>query len=196
MEQAKLALASDPLSAYAHATYALTCIVASKTAEGVEVSRRAVQLDPESFLANWALQMALLVSGQFAASVAAGESTFVMSGRHPLSMALLAVALADCGKATEAVYGEMQVRARREYVTPTSLAIAACAVAREDEAIRYACEAYEIRDANYLLFSRYFPLASCLYRYPQFCEIIVQMGRSDWLRDQPPLTDTQEPREP
>jgi len=107
------------------------------------------------------------------------------------------VALADWGKATEAdaVYGEMQARARREYVTPTVLAIAACAVAREDEAIRYARAACEIRDASFLLFSRYFPLASRLYRYPQFCEIIAQMGRSDWLRDQPPLTATQEPRE-
>jgi hypothetical protein len=88
----------------------------------------------------------------------------------------------------------MQARARREYVTPTVLAIAACAVEREDEAIRYAREAYETRDPNYLQLSRYFPMASRLYRYPRFCEIITQMGHSDWLRDQPPLTDTQEPR--
>jgi len=197
MEQTKLALESDPLSAYAHAMYAATCSIAGESGEGVEVSRRAVQLDPESYFATWALQMALLVSGQFETSVAAGELALAMSGRHPWSMAWLAVALADWGKATEAdaVYGEMQARARREYVAPTSLAIAACAVAREDEAICYAREAYEIRDANFFFFSRYFPLASRLYRYPGFCEIIAQMGRSDWLRDQPPLTATQEPRE-
>jgi len=197
MQQAKLALASDPLSAYAHAIYALSCTVAGKTGEGVEVARRAVQLDPESFLANWALLTALVLSGQFETSVAAVESALAMSGRHPWSMACLAVALADRGKATEAdaVYAEMQARARREYVMPTALAIAACASAREDEAIRYARAACEIRDPNYLLFSRYGPLASRLYRFPQFCEIIAQMGRSDWLRDQPPLTDTQEPRE-
>ncbi|MCP3725804.1 winged helix-turn-helix domain-containing protein [Paraburkholderia sp. CNPSo 3272] len=196
MEQAKLALKSDPLSAYAHALYALTCLVAGKTAEGVEVSRRAVHLDAESFLANWVLQMALLSNGQFEASIAAGESALAMSGRHPWSMAWLAVALASWGKATEAdaVCAEMQARSRREYVTPTSLAIAACAVARKDEAIRYAREAYEIRDANFFFFSRYFPLSYRLYRYPEFCEIIAQMGRSDWLRDQPPLTATQELR--
>jgi adenylate cyclase len=196
MAQAKLALASDPLSAYAHAIYALTCTVAGKTGESVEVARRAIQLDPESFLAHWALLTALVLSGQFERSIAAGEATLAMSGRHPWPMAWLAVALADCGKATEAdaVYAEMQARARREYVPPTSLAIAACAVAREDEAIRYAREAYEIRDPNYLLFSRYCPLASRLYRFPQFCEIIAQMGRSDWLCDQPSPTATLEPR--
>ncbi|MEX3812617.1 winged helix-turn-helix domain-containing tetratricopeptide repeat protein [Paraburkholderia sp. BR13439] len=87
MEQARLALAADPLSAYAHALYALTCTVAGKTREGVEVARRAVQLDPESWLANGVLQAALLVNGQFETSVAAGEATLAMSGRHPWSMA-------------------------------------------------------------------------------------------------------------
>jgi adenylate cyclase len=190
MEQVKLALESDPLSAYAHAIYAVTCAVAGKTGEGVEVARRAVQLDPESFLANAVLQGALLVNGQFETSVAAGESALAMSGRHPWCMSWLALALSDCGKAAEAdaVYAEMQARARREYIMPTSLAIAACAVAREDDAIRYAREAYEIRDPNYLHLSRYFPMASRLYRYPKFHEIIAQMGRSDWLRDEPPLT--------
>jgi tetratricopeptide (TPR) repeat protein len=187
MEQAKLALASDPLSGYAHAMYALMmCQIAGKAAESVEVSRRAVQLDSESFLANWALQVALLTSGQFEASVAAGESALAMSGRHPWCMASLAMALADWGKTSEAeaLYFEMQARARREYVAPTLLAIAASAAAREDEVIRYAREAYEIRDPSFTtFFSRYFFLSPRLYRDPRFREIIAQMGRSDWLRD-------------
>jgi tetratricopeptide (TPR) repeat protein len=186
MEQAKLALASDPLSGYAHAQYALTCIPAGKTAESVEASRRAVELDPESFLANWVLHAALLFSGQFEASVAAAESALAISGRSPWCMASLAIALADWGKTREAdsLYFEMQARASREYVAPTSLAIAALAAAREKEVIRYAREACEIHDpscATY--FSRYFPLSPRLYRYPRFREIIAQMGRNDWLRD-------------
>ena len=101
-------------------------------------------------------------------------------------MAWLAVALADWGKTgeAEALYLEMQARARREYVAPTSLAIAALAAAREDEMIRYAREACEIRDPSCAtFFSRYFPFSPRLYRYPRFREIIAQMGRSDWLRD-------------
>jgi TolB-like protein/Tfp pilus assembly protein PilF len=186
MEQAKSALASDPLSGYAHAMYALTCQLAGKTAESVEVSRRAVQLDSESFLTNSVLQNTLASSGQFEASVAAGESALAMSGRHPWSMAWLALALADWGKTGEAdaLYFEMQARARREYLAPTSLAVAALATAREDEAIRYAREAYEIRDPAFTtFFSRYNVLSPRWYRNPRFREIIAQMGRSDWLRD-------------
>jgi hypothetical protein len=138
-----------------------------------------VQLDSESFLANWSLQNTLASSGQFEASVAAGESALAMSGRHPWSMAWLALALADWGKTGEAdaVYFEMQARARREYVAPTSLAVAALATARQDEAIRYAREAYEIRDpCCTTFFSRHYYLSARLYRDPRFREIIAQVG--------------------
>jgi len=37
----------------------------------------------------------------------------------------------------------MQARVRREYVSPATLAIAASAAARKDEAIARACRAYE-----------------------------------------------------
>jgi TolB-like protein/Flp pilus assembly protein TadD len=184
MEQVKLALASDPLSGYTHAVYALACNIAGKTAESVEFGRRAVQLDYDSSIANWVLQVVLLSSGEFEAAVEAGESALAMSGRRPWSMALLAMALADSGRVTEAdaVYCEMQARARRQYVQPTSLAFTAAAAAREDEAIRHAREAIEIHDPNsQTFFSRYFSVSARLYRYPRFHEIIAQMGRGDWL---------------
>jgi hypothetical protein len=96
------------------------------------------------------------------------------------------MALKDSGKAAEAdaVYCEMQARARHEYVAPSSLAVAAAAAEREDEAICHAHEACEIRDPNcQSFFSRYSPTAARLYRYPRFREVIARMGRSDWLRD-------------
>jgi hypothetical protein len=150
------------------------------------MSRRAVQLDSESFFAKWVLQVTLASSGQFEASVAAGESALAMSGRHPWAMAWLAFALADWGKTGEAdsLYFEMQARAGREYVAPTSLAVAALATAREDEAIRYAREACEIRDpCRTIFFSRHFYVSARLYRDARFREIIAQAGRNDWLRD-------------
>ena len=118
-------------------------------------------------------------SGQFEASIAAGESALAMSGRHPWPMAWLAVALADLGKTGEAdsLYFEMQARARREYVSPTLLAIGALAAVREDEVIRYAREACEIRDpCCTTFFSKYFYLSARLHRDPRFREIIAQVG--------------------
>ena len=102
-------------------------------------------------------------------------------------MALLAMALADLGRVTDAdpIYCELQARARRQYVQPTSLAFAAAAAAREEEANRHAREAFEIHDPNsQCFFSGYFPVAARLYRYPRFRAIIAEMGRSEWLHDQ------------
>jgi len=185
MEQVKPALASDPLSGYVHAVYALACNIAGKIPESVELSRRAVQLDSESYIANWILQANLLSSGQLEAAVVAGKAALAMSGRAPWTMALVAMTLADLGRVTEAdaLYCEMQARARHQYVQPTSLAFAAAAAAKEEEAIRHASEAVEIYDpVSQAFFSPYFPVSARLYRIPRFREIITQMGRGDWLR--------------
>jgi adenylate cyclase len=184
--QAKLALVSDPLSSYAHAIYGLTCGLAGKHAEAIQVSRQAVELDSESYLARMILQGVLQMGGQFEESVAVGELALAMSGRHSWSMAILAVTFADLGRPedADAVYAEMLARARRQYVPPAVLAVAASAAARDDEAICHARDAFEIRDPEcQFFFSRHWPTIARIYAYPRFREIIARMGRSDWLRD-------------
>ena len=186
MFQAKLALVSDPLSSYAHAIYALTCGCAGKYAEAVQVARRAVELDSESYLAHMILQGVLHFSGNLEESVAAGELALGMSGRLSWSMAFLAVTFADLGKPgdADAVYAEMLARARRQYVPPAQLALAAAAASRKNEAIHHARDAFEIRDPEcQFFFSRHLPYSALLYAYPEFCEMVARMGRSDWLRD-------------
>lgn len=185
--QGKLAVECDPLSSYANAVYCITCAVSGHYIESLELARRAVELDSESFLAWTCVQNALYLGGKFEESVSAGEIALAMSGRHPWSLATLAVALADWRGVADAnpIYAEMLARACRQYMSPTVMAIAACAAGRGDEAIRHANEAFEIRDpACAFLFSRHFVTwAARLYAYPRFREIVARMGRSDWLRD-------------
>lgn len=185
--QAKLAVECDPLSSYANAVYCMTCAVSGHYVESLELARRAVELDSESFLAWLGVQGALYLGGKFEESAAAGEMALAMSGRHPWSLAILAVTLADWSKPADAdaIYAEMLARACRQYMSPTVMAIAACAAGRGDEAIRHANEAFEIRDpACAFLFSRHFVIwAARLYAYPRFREIVARMGRSNWLQD-------------
>jgi tetratricopeptide (TPR) repeat protein len=184
MEQAKLALVSDPLSGYAHAVYALTCVIGGKVVEAVEASRRAVELDSESYLARVVLQEVLRLSGEFEESIAIGELALAMSGRHAWAMILRALAFADWGKAADAdaVYCEMLARARHQFVPPAALALTASGAAREDDAVRHAREAIETRDPHCQSFwSRYWPASARLYTYPSFREIIALIGRSAWL---------------
>ena len=152
----------------------------------MQAARRAVELDSESFLAQMILQGVLHVSGNLEESVAAGELALGMSGGVSWSLAFLGVTFADLGKPedADAVYAEMLARSRRQYVPPSQLAVAASAAAGEDEVIRHASDAFEIRDPEcQFFFSPHFFYSARLYAYPRFCEMLARMGRSEWLRD-------------
>ena len=185
MAEAKLALESDPLSSYAHSVYGFICAYAGDYARGVEAARRGVALDSESYLARALLLEVLRITGEFAESIATGELALAMSGRHAWAMVFLALALADCGRSAEAdaLYVEMAARSRRTYVPPAPLAAVAAAASREEDAIRHAREAVDIRDPECpYQFSRYGRHTDRLYEYPRFRELIALMGRDDWLR--------------
>lgn len=181
VSQTELALECDPLSSYAHAIYSFTSVYAQQCEKAVQVARHAVELDSECYLAHFALQEVLHISGQFEESVAVGESALAMSGRHPWSLAILAVTLADWAKLADAdaVYAEMTGRGRRQYVAPALLALAAAAASREDEAIRHASHAFEIRDPHCLFFlSNLEPSSARLHASPRFRQVLLDAGLS------------------
>lgn len=186
MTQAKAALASDPRSGYAHAIYAATCTHVGKFAEAVETSRRGLDVESENYFARIVLQESLRLSGNFEESLAVGESTMAMSGRHPWAMMFRALTFADWGKSedADAVYCEMLDRARHQYVSPATLAVTASAAARETDAVRHAHNAFEMRDPHCQFFwSRYLQASARLYTYAGFREIIALMGRCAWLEN-------------
>ena len=99
-----------------------------------------------------------------------------MSGRHPWVMAHLAVTFADWGKPAdaEALYAELAARGRRSFVAPSWLALAAAAVGLEEETIRHAREACEIRDPiSIAVFSKWWRSSARLRAYPRICEVLV-----------------------
>jgi tetratricopeptide (TPR) repeat protein len=177
--EAKRALDCDPLSSYAHTIYGLTSSNNGHHTEAIQALKRAVELDGESYLARGTLFLVLHQGGLLAEAVTVAEAALAMSGRHSWAMAGLATALADWGKPAEAeaIHTEMIARARRQYVPPTLLAVAASAAGLEDDAVRHAHEALEIRDpACRLYFSRHFPYSSRLYTYPRFRELLSELG--------------------
>jgi len=179
--QAKLALESDPLSAYAHALFGFICCIAGRYPEGLQACERAVALDPESFLARWTHHMALYFSQRFEDAVTIGELAASMSGRHPWAMGTLAAALADWGKVSdaEAIYTELVARARRSYIPAAVLAMTAAAAGIQDEAIRHAREAFEIRDPmTQFFFTKLCPASARLLADLRFHQLPVDMG---WL---------------
>lgn len=184
--QARMALECDPLSAYSNCILGLTCGIAGRYAEGIRACERAVELDPESFIARWCLLYDLCVSRRFEEAAAVGEAALGMSGRHSWAMWVIALVFADWGKPADAdsVYAEMLARARRQYVPPATLALAASAAGIEDQAVGHAQEAFKIHDPHcHFFLTRHVALTARLYAYPRFRQIIASAGRSDWLWD-------------
>lgn len=176
--EARRAAESDPLSAYAVAMVAHAYFIAGRYPEALPIMRKALEMDPESFLARWSLQNALHWQGTFEESIAAGEIALAMSGRSPMAMTSLAATYADWGKPKEAnaIYEEMRARAEREYVQPFLFAMTAAALGKQDDAIRYAREAFRIRDPWLIIGARFFPDAARLREDPRFQEILAEMG--------------------
>jgi tetratricopeptide (TPR) repeat protein len=174
--QAKLALESDPLSSYANGMVGFTCCSAGRYKEAVQACERAVELDSESLVARLAHNFALHLSCRFEEAAATAELGLAASGRIPLVMASLGTTFADWGRPedADAVYMELMGRARRCYVQPSCLAIAAAAAGIENEAIRHARNAFEIRDPGcQFIFSKDWPHSARLRAYPRFHEIIA-----------------------
>jgi tetratricopeptide (TPR) repeat protein len=80
--QVRLALDTDPLSAYI-ATILAACLgTAGQHDEAVAAARRAAQLDPASFVARWVLGASLGWAGRYDEAVAVIEESAAMSARH------------------------------------------------------------------------------------------------------------------
>jgi len=175
---ARKAVEFDPLSGYANACLAWAYAFAGRSAEGLAVAQHAVDMDPESILAQLLLAYTLYLQNRFEDSVATAEAALGMFGRNPLFMALLAMAYADWGKPAEAkaVNTELLGRAAREYVSPILLATSAAAAGDRDEAMRYAREAYAIRDPQLTTMGKHWPGMKRLREDSRFTEILASMG--------------------
>jgi tetratricopeptide (TPR) repeat protein len=173
VEQAKLAVECDPLSGYANAILGLTYFCGGNNAEAETVLRRAVELDPESFLVYVSLLAVLGSSARFEEAIKVGERALAMSGRHPWAMGFLATTLADWGKFADAgaLYDELIARARRGYVQCSSLAMAAAAAGLDDEAVRHARQAFAIGDPMApIFFGSHWPLSARVRACSGFCQ--------------------------
>jgi hypothetical protein len=161
----------DPLSSYARAMLAAGYTSARDWVAALDAANAGLELDPTSFIARWAGLTAFWQEGNFEKSTAIGEPFLAATGRHTWIVAALAVIYADWGRMTdaEALYMELEWRAKRESVQPAMLACAAFAFDRE-AAARYMQEGYARRDPL-MIGVRHWPLFAGMWKQPAFNEI-------------------------
>ena len=177
IDQVRQAVECDPLSGYAKGMLAVAYADAGKLDQALRTVHAGVELDPDSLLTRWLLQVILRLLGRYPESIVAGEACLAISGRHPWSVASLGLAYADWGRTSEAkaLYMELQWRAKREYVQPIALAWAASAMEDQGAAIQFAQEAYQRRDPTMIAAKRFSEMAR-LRKDPNFQKIITAVG--------------------
>jgi len=176
LAQTTQAVQIDPRSAWDRAMQAFTYLTVDAD-RSLETALQTLQIDPDSFVGRWVQLTALNLQGRFAEAAEVGESALKMIGRPLWMMASLARTYAQLGKRSdsEALYMELQWRAKREYVAPLFLALAAYAAGEEDEAIRLEQEAHKIGDPT-LLGAKYWPDFCEMRQDARFQEILRNRG--------------------
>jgi adenylate cyclase len=171
--QTEQAVQIDPLSAWARAMLAVTYLPFDAE-RALKAALESLAIDPDSFVGRWARMTALNMLGRFAESVEVGELALRILGRPLWIMASLARSYAHMGRRheSEALYMELRWRAKREYVAPLFLALAAHAAGEQEDAIRLTQEAYSVGDPT-MTGVRYWPDFAELREDPRFKEIML-----------------------
>ena len=98
VEEAGRAVEHDPLSGYAIACHTYALSHARRTSEALVQGRVALEADPESFVAGWALGNACHWGGRFEEAVNAYEHVLLIAGRHPWALVGLAATYSTMGR--------------------------------------------------------------------------------------------------
>ena len=164
--------------AIAAAAYAFALGIARRFPEATDEARRAVEIDPGSYISQHSLALTCNWSSDHTGAIAAAEAALAVSGRHLWALADLATALAASGKPgeAEAIYEELVARSRREHVQPTWFAVTCVAVGKTDEAFSSLERAYRDRDPYFGVSLKHWPDLDPIRGDPRFAVLVERVG--------------------
>jgi TolB-like protein/Tfp pilus assembly protein PilF/tRNA A-37 threonylcarbamoyl transferase component Bud32 len=181
--QARRAVELDPLSPLLVMQLGMTLTGAGRYDEAVSSFRRAGDLAPLMFQATIHLGLVFNHLGRSDEAIAPLEVAVTTSGRHPWTLAALAVCYSALGKRAdvEAIHDELLARARREYVQSTILAIVAASLGQMDDTFRLLDRACDEHD-GILVYSQRYPFFERLQADPRMERIYRRIGFLDAAR--------------
>ncbi len=175
--EGRLALESDPLSAYPKAVLSMIMSVAGEYEEGIRLAKAAVLNEPNQLLANRSLGLAFSWQGKHEEATAALEHALELSGRHPWSVLDLVYEYAAQGRWDEAnlLKEELRERSEREYVQPIWIAMSEIPLGSVDAAFEGLVFAYAER-VPILVCVKCWPVFDPLRDDPRLDELLRKMG--------------------
>jgi serine/threonine-protein kinase len=147
----------DPLSAGAHAIVCIGEIVSDNPLAGIAFGQRAVELDPDSFVARYAHASALLLANRATDAVQVLQGTLERFGPIQRAELLRAIALEQAGRHEDADTLVSAIEATRvtTYLQPCPYAMALAHVRGIDAALPEFRRAVAERDPQMPVFARH-----------------------------------------
>jgi tetratricopeptide (TPR) repeat protein len=177
VHHAQLAVELDPLAPLPHAQLGVVLMGAGRYEEAIAASLRATELGPAMLVPYLSLGVLYNQAGRTREAIDCLETAAAASGRQPAAL----VALASCyqsegstGK-VEAIYDELSARARGGYIQQSTLAMAAAAAGRADEAFELLGRACDEHD-YILIYSKRHLGFGALQGDPRMAEIYRRIG--------------------
>jgi Flp pilus assembly protein TadD len=130
----------DPLSFDIGDTVGLILFFSRKYDDAMNEFRKLIDLDPHYSVAHYRLGAVYFVQGDFKRAIPQlKESSRLVSNREPLALGLYAAALARSGDRSTAqtILAGLLARSRREYISPTGIALLYMALGDENEAVKW-----------------------------------------------------------
>jgi eukaryotic-like serine/threonine-protein kinase len=175
--QARRAVDLDPLAPLLVMQLGMTLMGAGRYEEAVAPLLRAGTLAPTMFLPTIHLGLLYNHLGRSDEAIGPLEVAVTSSGRHPWTLAALAVCYSSLGKRAEveAISDELSARARREYVQSSTLAIVAASRGNLDaafELLERACTEHD----GILVYSKRYPFFRALQTNPRIERVYRGVG--------------------
>jgi TolB-like protein len=175
----RLAIETNPLSSYSYTilTLALTAEV-NKTnppsEEAFDAIKKAVEIEPDSYLAQICLAGGYVWSGDFELAIKTYDIALALSNNHTWAFSFLAVAYTMWGKREKAIEIYSELLSRKTYVQPTLLAMIAACLGYNEEALRFANMGVDKHDP-FLILCEGISFCNALKALPGFTEVRERM---------------------
>jgi pentatricopeptide repeat protein len=149
IQQGRIAIALQPLSAIDHADLAWTLLTAGKSEEALNISKAGIELDANSFLSHRVAGLCNMALQCYEEAIDTFKYLMKISNRHQHAVNSLIWAYCSNGNLEEAnkLMNELKERSTTEYIAGTYVGISAAFLGEPDDAFDYLEKAYDDYDA-------------------------------------------------
>ncbi len=146
-EEALKAIELEPMISHSHNTLASSYVCSGKYQEALTSSKKAVELDQNSFLSYCALCMSLNGLGRHNEAIEVMKTGVEVSARHQYALLVLSwlYGIGDNIEEAQKILDEMIVRSTTEFISGVSLSVAAYNSKNYDQSFAFLEQGFEQR---------------------------------------------------